>query len=215
MLVSEQLVQKIVSQVLTEVMPPVTREKTIPVELSARHVHLCQDDIDRLFQGRITRERDLSQPGQYLSKEKVRLIGPRGIIDRVAVLGPERTASQVEISTTDARTLGIETPLRQSGDIMGTPGVVLASAHGIVSLDVGLIIAGRHIHMPPEDAKAYGVSDGEIVSVHVRGSRPVIMEDVLIRVSDDFKLAMHIDLDEGNGCGCINGTPAVILRDGR
>jgi len=209
---AEQLVRRLVQQVLAEL--EAGGGNTIPVELSARHVHLCREDVEHLFGGVLTPSRELSQPGQYLCEEKVRLIGPRGVIDRVAVLGPVRPVSQVEISLTDARMLGIDTPLRQSGDIDGTPGIVLASAKGIVSLDRGLIVAGRHIHMPAVQAARFGVRDRDRVAVRVGGNRPVIMEDVLVRVSDDFRPAMHIDLDEGNGCGCVNGTPATILREG-
>ncbi len=210
MLLNDQLIGEIVQKVMAELSS--SEENTVPVELSARHVHLCQEDVDQLFNGTLTSERELSQPGQFLCAEKLRLIGPKGIIDRVAVLGPVRKESQVEISMTDARTLGIDTPLRQSGDILDTPGIVLASPYGIISLEQGVIVAGRHIHMPSADSTRFAVSDGDMVSVHVQGKRPVIMEDVLVRVSDNFKLAMHIDLDEGNGCGCINGTSAVIMQ---
>ena len=208
-LLQEQLIRQLVHAVLAEL--EAVQDDTIPVELSARHVHLCQADVDRLFGGTLSPSRELSQPNQYLAEEKVRLIGPRGVIDRVAVLGPVRPTSQVEISLTDARTLGIDTPLRQSGDITGTPGIILASSKGIVSLDQGVIVAGRHIHMPASAAARFGVRDKDRVAVRVKGSRPVVMEDVLVRVSDGYRLAMHIDLDEGNGCGCINGTPATIL----
>jgi propanediol utilization protein len=213
MIKDEGLVERLVREIVAQLSG--RRDNTIPVELSARHVHLCQEDVDRLFGGRLTPARELSQPNQYLCEEKVRLIGPRGVIDKVAVLGPVRKTSQVEISLTDARVLGVETPLRQSGDIQDTPGIILASSHGIVSLDQGVIVAGRHIHMPTGDAARFGVADGDRVSVRVQGNRPVIMEEVLVRVSDTFRLAMHIDLDEGNGCGCINGTPAVILEKDR
>lgn len=209
MIADEKLVQRLVREIVAQLSG--RQDNTIPVELSARHVHLSQEDVDRLFGGRLTPAKELSQPNQYLCEEKVRLIGPRGVIDKVAVLGPVRETSQVEISLTDARALGVETPLRQSGDIQGTPGIILASSHGIVSLDQGVIVAGRHIHMPTADAPRFRVADGDRVSVRVQGNRPVIMEEVLVRVSDTFRLAMHIDLDEGNGCGCINGTPAVIL----
>ncbi len=208
--VDDQLVRNLVVRVMDELKSS-SVSKSIPVELSARHVHLCQEDVDQLFGGVLTEDRELSQPGQFLCKEKVRLIGPKNIIDRVAVLGPVREESQVEISMTDARVLGIIAPLRQSGDIKGTPGIVLASTQGITSLSQGAIVAGRHIHMPPADAVRFGVSDGELVSVHVKGSRPVIMDDVLVRVNDNFNLAMHIDLDEGNACGCVNGTEAIIV----
>lgn len=206
----EQLVSQLVKAILAELNSTQDKDNTIPVELSARHVHLSKEDVDRLFGGKLTPGRELSQPNQYLCDEKVRLIGPKGVIDRVAVLGPARKTSQVEISLTDAHALGIETPLRQSGDIEDTPGIILASSKGIVSLEQGVIVAGRHIHMPASAAARFGVKDKDRVSVRVHGNRPVIMEDVLVRVSNDFRLAMHIDLDEGNGCGCINGTPATI-----
>lgn len=209
-IIPDELIHTLVQAILAEL--DAVRDDTIPIELSARHVHLCQADVDRLFGHKLTPSRELSQPNQYLAEEKVRLIGPRGVIDRVAVLGPVRPTSQVEISLTDARVLGIATPLRQSGNITGTPGIVLASSKGIVSLDQGLIVAGRHIHMPASQAARFGVKDKDRVVVRVSGSRPVIMEDVLVRVSDEYRLAMHIDLDEGNGCGCINGTPATIVR---
>jgi len=208
----EQLVSQLVKAILAELNATQDKDNSIPVELSARHVHLSEEDIARLFGGKLTPGRELSQPNQYLCEEKVRLIGPKGVIDRVAVLGPARKTSQVEISLTDARALGIETPLRQSGDIEDTPGIILASSKGIVSPERGVIVASRHIHMPGSAAVRFGVKDKDRVSVRVHGKRPVIMEDVLVRVSNDFRLAMHIDLDEGNGCGCINGTPATILH---
>ncbi|TYT74306.1 phosphate propanoyltransferase [Desulfobotulus mexicanus] len=184
----------------------------IPVELSARHAHLSEKDAITLFGAPLTRVRDLSQPGQFLCKERVRLIGPRGVIDNVAVLGPSRDSSQVEVSITDARSLGVETPVRQSGDVAGTPGIILASQNGVVGLEEGLIVAGRHIHMAPADAARFGVSDRDRVCVRLNSQRPVVFEDVLVRVNENFSLAMHIDLDEGNGCGWTKGVIAKIVR---
>ncbi|WP_136805654.1 phosphate propanoyltransferase [Desulfosediminicola flagellatus] len=175
--------------------------EAIPVELSARHAHLSEEDCLALFGGPLTHVRELSQPGQYLCKERVRLIGPKGVMDNVAVLGPARSSSQIEISKTDARILGIDAPVRQSGDTAGTPGIVLASQTGIVGLEEGVIIASRHIHMSPEDAKKFGVSDKDKVSVHFDSDRPLTLRDVLVRVHESFKLAMHIDPDEGNSAG--------------
>jgi propanediol utilization protein len=173
----------------------------IPVELSARHVHLSEEDAVALFGGPLTPVRELSQPGQFLCKERVRLIGSKGVMDNVAVLGPARSSSQVEISKTDARILGVDAPVRQSGDTSGTPGIILASQTGIVGLEEGVIIASRHIHMSPEDAKRFGVSDKDKVDVHFDSERPLTLKDVLVRVNDGFKLAMHIDPDEGNSAG--------------
>lgn len=177
------------------------QQKLIPVELSARHAHLSEADAIALFGHPLTPDRDLSQPGEFLSKERVRLIGPKGVIDNVAVLGPGRNSSQVEISKTDARILGINAPVRQSGDVKDSPGIILASESNIVALNQGLIVASRHIHMTPEDAVMLEVADKDMVSVRIESERPVILEDVLIRVSPQFKLAMHIDFDEGNSAG--------------
>lgn len=173
----------------------------IPVELSARHVHLSEDDAVALFGGSLTPVRELSQPGQFLCKERVRLIGPKGVMDNVAVLGPSRSSSQVEISKTEARILGVDAPVRQSGDTHGTPGIILASQTGIVGLEEGVIIASRHIHMSPEDAQKFGVSDKDKVDVHFDSERPLTLKDVVVRVDEGFKLAMHIDPDEGNSAG--------------
>ena len=185
----------------------------IPVEMSARHVHLSQADALALFGGPLTPVRELSQPGQYLCKERVRLIGPKGVMDNVAVLGPARDISQVEISLTDARSLGLDVPIRQSGDVQGTPGILLSSGTKIVALDQGVIVAGRHIHMSPEDARRLQVRDRDLVSVQMEGKRPAVFRDVLVRVHKDFRLALHIDADEANGCGCGPGTLARIVKD--
>ncbi|WP_163336000.1 phosphate propanoyltransferase [Desulfopila sp. IMCC35008] len=171
----------------------------IPVELSARHVHLSEEDALALFGGPLTPVRELSQPNQFLCKERVRLIGPKGVMDNVAVLGPSRSSSQVEISKTDARLLGVNAPVRQSGDTADTPGIILASQSGIVGLEEGVIIASRHIHMSPADARTFGLSDKDKVNVHLDSDRPVTLNNVLVRVDENFKLAMHIDPDEGNG----------------
>lgn len=186
---------------------------TIPVEMSARHVHLSQADAIELFGAPLTPVKELSQPGQYLCRERVRLIGPKGVMGNVAVLGPSRDVSQVEISLTDARALGIDVPIRQSGDLAGTPGILLSSGKKIIPLDQGVIVAGRHIHMSPDDARALNVTDRELVAVLMEGRRPAVFRDVLVRVHKDFRLAMHIDADEANGCGCGPGTRCRIVKD--
>lgn len=173
----------------------------IPIELSARHVHLSNDDAFALFGGPLTPVRELSQPAQFLCKERVRLIGPKGVMDNVAVLGPARPNSQIEISKTDARSLGIDAPVRQSGDTKGTPGIILASTAGIVGVEEGVIIAARHIHMSPDEATRLGVTDLDKVNVHLDTERAITLNDVLIRVNNDFRLSMHIDPDEGNSAG--------------
>lgn len=187
----------------------------IPVEVSARHAHLSEQDAITLFGAPLTPLRDLSQPGQFLCKERVRLIGPKGVMDNVAVLGPSRGSSQVEISKTDARLLGVEAPVRQSGDIDGSAGIIIASQNSIVGMEKGLIVASRHIHMHPDDAKKLGVADGDLVSVRLDTERPMVLEDVLVRVSDKFHLSMHIDADEGNSAGWKKGTCGRIIAKKR
>lgn len=188
--------------------------RAIPVELSARHLHLSAEHAGRLFGGDLTFDRQLSQPGQFLCKERVRLIGPKGILDNVAILGPTRTRTQVEISLTDARTLGVRAPIRHSGDLPGTPGIILASHLGLVGLDEGVIVAARHIHMPSDYARQQGIRDRQLVRVRMDCERPLILEDVLVRVAGDFSLAMHIDFDEGNACGWAAGQAQIIAGKG-
>ena len=189
----------------------VNTEDSIPVELSARHVHLSEKDAIELFGAPLTPARELSQPGQFLCKERVRLIGPKGVIDNVAILGPSRNNSQVEVSMTDVRALGAQGFVRQSGDIAGTSGIILASQTGLIALQEGLIVAARHIHMSTEDAKKFEVADNDMVSVRINGARPVVLEDVLVRVNDNFRLAMHIDSDEGNSSGWSNNVTGKIV----
>ena len=214
----EEVVKNVIDQLGGKTPNASACEKTndvIPVELSGRHVHLSEEDAKALFGGPLTLTRELSQPGQFLCKERVRLIGPKGVMDNVAVLGPARSRSQVEISKTDARILGIDAPVRQSGDVAGTPGIILASEMNIVGLEEGVIVAARHIHMSPEDAKKLCVSDNEKVSVRLESERPVILEDVVVRVNDSFNLSMHIDPDEGNSAGWNKSVPGRIISKGR
>jgi putative phosphotransacetylase len=209
--IDESLVRKIVTQVVALIGR--IDGQTIPVELSARHVHLSAEHATQLFGNSLTFDRPLSQPGQFLCKERLRLIGQKGILDNVAILGPVRKQSQVEISLTDARTLGVKAPIRHSGDLTGTPGIILASSKGLVAADEGVIVAGRHIHMPTDFARQHGISDRQLVRVRMDCERPLILEDVLVRVADDFRLAMHIDFDEGNACGWLAGRPAQIIDE--
>ncbi|MBQ7455101.1 MAG: phosphate propanoyltransferase [Clostridia bacterium] len=174
---------------------------TFPAEMSARHVHLSKEDLKTLFGlDQLERVRDISQPGQFLSGCRVRLIGPKGILDNVAVLGPIRGATQVEISATDARTLGIGAPVCLSGDLKDAAEIIL-QAGGAVITRKAAIVARRHVHMTPADAAAFGVANGECVSVRVLGSRPLILEQVPVRVSDQSALALHMDTDEANAAG--------------
>lgn len=170
------------------------------IEGSARHVHVSKEDLETLFgEGySLTNKRELSQPGQFLTEEKVRIEGPRGGIDNISILGPERAATQVEVSFTDARVLGVIPPVRESGDVAGSSPVKVIGPNGSVDLKEGCIIAKRHIHITPEDAEKYGLCDKETVAVRIDGDRALVFEEVVIRVSDKFRTRMHIDFDEGN-----------------
>ena len=170
------------------------------VETSARHLHLTQAAVDALFGTgyQLTKKKDLSQPGQYACAEKVEVVGPKGSL-MMSILGPTRPESQVEISYTDARALGVTAPIRESGDIAGTPGITLKVGENTLTLEEGVIIAKRHIHLTPEAAAEFGVADKEVVKVKVSGTgRTTIFDDVVIRVKDSFAPAMHIDTDECN-----------------
>lgn len=183
----------------------------VELEASGRHVHLTEAQAQVLFGHRLTEKRPLSQPGQYLCNERVTVIGPKGEFQNVAVLGPERSAGQVEISLTDGRTLGITPPVRMSGNVKGTPGVTLKGPMGEVRLPEGVICAQRHIHMTPEDAKKFGVSDKQAVCLQVFTGRPLIFQDTIVRVSDKFATFVHLDYDEANACGFQNGDLGRIL----
>ena len=172
----------------------------ILVETSARHVHLTKESVEILFgKGHeLTNKKDLSQPGQFACEEKVTVVGPRGSL-KASILGPTRPADQVELSLTDARTIGIAgVPVRESGDVAGSPGCVLEGPCGSVEIKEGVIAAKRHIHMTPADAEAFGVEDKQIVGVKLDTPRGLIFGDVVVRVNKNFALAMHIDTDESN-----------------
>jgi putative phosphotransacetylase len=171
------------------------------VETSARHVHLSPADLETLFGkgASLTIKKMLSQPGQYACEEKVTVVGPKKSIPNVSILGPVRGKTQVEVSATDARTLGIDIVIRESGDIAGTPGCKLIGPNGEIDILEGVIVAKRHIHLTPKDAEEMGLKDRQIVSVKVENDqRSVIFGDVVIRVREDFAAAMHIDTDESN-----------------
>jgi acetate kinase len=182
------------------------------VEISAHHIHLTQEHVEALFgKGhQLTKHADLSQPGQYACKEQLTIVGPKGRIERVRILGPARKYSQVEIAMTEQFKLGIAPPIRESGDIADTPGCILESPKGSVQIDRGVICALRHVHMSPEDALRYGVRDKSFVRVRIAGDRELIFGDVLIRVDPSFKLAMHIDTDEGNAANVKTGAQGHI-----
>ena len=183
----------------------------LELEASGRHVHVTKDQAIALFGHPLTPKRPLSQPGQYLANERVTVIGPKGEFQNVAVLGPERKEAQVEVSLTDARSLGIEAPVRLSGDVAGSPGAVLEGTRGRVELRQGVVAAKRHIHLTPEDAARFGVKDKQNVKLKVYTARPCVFEDVTVRISPDFASFVHLDYDEANACGFQKGDLGRIL----
>lgn len=178
--------------------------KKILVETSARHIHLTNEHIEILCGkgARLVNKKPLSQPGQFVTETRLDLVGPKNTIRNVVVLGPARSATQVEVSATDARTLGITAPIRESGDIKGSAGIKIVGPAGFIEITEGLIIAKRHVHMTPMDAIFFKVSDKQIVSVKVKSAdRTLTFGDVVVRVRNDFSLSMHIDTDESNAAG--------------
>ncbi len=175
------------------------------VETSARHVHVTQEHLETLFGkgATLTHKKDLSQPGQYACEERVTVVGPKGEMAGVSILGPVRPSTQVEIALTDARKLGLQAPIRESGDIAGSAGCKLVGPQGEVEISEGVIVAKRHIHMTTKDAEELNVKDKEIVNVKIdTEGRSLVFGDVVVRVNDNFALAMHIDTDESNAAAC-------------
>ena len=189
----------------------ITRRLFVELEASGRHVHVTAQQAEALFGHRLTPKRPLSQPGQYLANERVTVTGPKGEFREVAVLGPERKEAQVEVSLTDARTLGIDVPVRLSGDTAGTPGATLTGPKGKIVLPSGVIAARRHIHLTPEAAERFGVRGGQEVSLRTFTARPLTFHHVAVRVSEDFAPYVHLDYDEANACGFRPGDLGRIL----
>ena len=183
----------------------------VPLEASGRHVHLTKEQTQILFGHSLTPERPLSQPGQYLAKERVSIIGPKGEFHNVAVLGPERKEAQIEISLTDGKVLGLTPPIHLSGKVEGTPGATVSGPCGQVQVNRGVMAAQRHIHLSPEEGQRFGVTDGQTVRLQVFTNRPVIFEDVVVRVHPAFRGAAHLDYDEANACGFQKGDLGRIL----
>lgn len=189
-------------------------DKTVMVETSARHVHVTEETLEILFgKGyQLTKKKDLSQPGQFACEERVQVIGPKNSFPAVSILGPTRPADQVELSASDARSIGVAAPVRESGDIAGSGACKLVGPKGEVELKEGVIVAKRHIHMTPEDAENYGVKDKQVVSVKIDSpERSLVFGDVVVRVSPKFKLAMHIDTDESNAVMAGRDATGVIV----
>lgn len=204
----------LLDSIIDEVVKRVKEEAFIEVEASGRHIHLSKNDIEKLFGlgYELTKIKDLSQPGQYACKERVTVVGPKGNLENVIVLGPPREETQIEVSLTDALSLGVKPPIKLSGDLTGTLGVKIKGPVGEVNLEKGLMAAKRHIHVSKEDAEKFLVKDNDIVKVKVFGERPLIFDDVVVRVSNKYKTFMHIDYDEANACGFKGGTFARIIK---
>lgn len=188
----------------------ITKRLFVELEASGRHVHLTREAALNLFGHPLTPLKELSQPGQFVANERVSLITPKGRIDRVAVLGPERKDCQVELSKTDCVVLGLDAPIRASGDITGSPGLTLANGERTLRLRQGVIVAKRHIHMTPEDAAARKLTDGQTVKLRTLSSRPLVFEDVTVRVSPEYRTYAHLDFDEANACGYQKGDLGMI-----
>ena len=189
-------------------------KKTVLVETSARHIHLSKQDLETLFGAgyELTQVKELSQPGQFACKERVTVVGPKRTLENVSILGPTRSTTQVELSLTDARSIGVASPIRESGDIEGSGACKLVGPKGEVEIPCGVIAAKRHIHCTPEDAEKYGLTDKQIVNVKVEcDGRSLIFGDVVVRVNPTYALAMHIDTDESNAGSVSTGTMGEIL----
>lgn len=199
-------------QALQALTDAVLSQLFIDLEASGRHVHVTEAQAKTLFGHNLTPKRPLSQPGQYLANERVTIIGPKGEFQNVAVLGPERSEGQVEISLTDGKTLGVEPPIRLSGDITDTPHISLLGPKGRVDLPKGLIAARRHIHLTPADAARFHVTDGQVIKLQTFTRRPCIFDDVVVRVHKDFAAAVHLDYDEANACGFKSGDLGRIIQ---
>lgn len=215
---SEQDIREIVAGVLAQSGIARSAKKSegmeVPVEISAKHVHLTKEAVETLFgPGHcLTPKRPLSQPGQFLSEERVKLVTTKGELSNVAILGPVRSAIQVELSLTDARNLGVKAPICLSGDLEGAADVVIVGPEGVVTAREAAIVSKAHVHMTPDDARRYGVRDGESVDIRLNTERPVTLNDVLVRVSGDAALAVHIDFDEANAAQLAGAAAGLLLK---
>jgi putative phosphotransacetylase len=187
--------------------------KQVPIGVSARHIHLSDRHIEQLFGLRYYLKvlKELSQPGQFAAGETVAVVGPKGSFDKVRILGPARSKTQLEISRTDAFVLGVNPPVRESGHTEGTPGITLIGPVGEITIAEGVIVAARHIHFHTDDAAKWGIADKQLLTVKIDGERSLIFEGVIARVSDQYALDMHIDTDEANAAGAKTGDVALIL----
>lgn len=201
-------------QLIQAVLDAIPRAGLVEVEVSARHVHLTTSDLETLFGpgAKLTPKRPLSQPGQFLSEERVTIIGPKGRKERTAVLGPVRPATQIELSKSDCVELGVKAPVRESGDVKGSGSITIEGPCGQITVQEGAIIAQTHVHLTPDVARVVGVHDKQKVAVEVFTDRPVTFRDVVIRVSDRFSCRMHIDFDEANASLVSGFTLGKIIK---
>jgi len=208
-------IAKLVEAVITRVMLEKKRILTVPVGISNRHIHISPEDLEKLFGPghQLTKLKDLKQPGEFAAQETVILIGPKGIQQNVRILGPTRKQTQVEISRTDAFNLGVQAVVRESGKIEGTPGITIVGPYGAATLQQGVICALRHIHMTTTEAESLGLKDRSMVKVRVPGERETIFSQVLLRVSEDFLLEMHVDTDEANAAWIKNNDQVELILD--
>ena len=207
----EQLVSLVTQAVKAQLRP---RSRQVPVGVSMRHIHLSRREVDALF-GRtyqLTPLRPLSQPGQFACQECLDVIGPKGVLHRVRILGPERPEAQVELAQTDCRTIGVQAPVRPSGRVEGTPGVLLQGPRGVLSLSQGVIIADRHLHMSTAQAQAFGLSDGDVVRVEIGGGKPGVLDGVLVRAGGKYELDLHLDTDDANAFQLRQGQLVTVLE---
>ena len=212
---TEAELRTLVNKVIETVKDGNAAEGDIPIGISNRHIHLTKEHVEILFgkDYRLTKLKDLSQPGQYACKEQLTIVGPSmRAIEGVRVLGPERKKSQVEISRTDSYVLKVKPPVRESGDLDGSAPITIIGPRGIVTLEEGCIIANRHIHMSEEEANVFGVRDGDYADVEINGERRSLFYDVQIRVHKDFRLEMHIDTDDANAAGVANGFKVKLIK---
>jgi putative phosphotransacetylase len=211
---NQQAIQTIAEEVVQQLLKKDSKTSKIPMAVSARHCHLSQSDLEVLF-GKgyeLTKKADLTQTGQFAANETVMIAGPRGWIEKVRILGPARTLTQVEVSKTDSVKLGLMPPIRASGNIKDSASITLVGPLGSIYKKEGLIIAQAHIHMNPENAQEFGVENGEFVQIKVDGERPVSFEKVLIRISPKYKLEMHMDTDEANASLITSGQIGSIAK---
>ena len=212
--IERKVIEEIVINTVKKLMAEKDAPNRVPLGVSNKHLHLTQEHVEILFgKGQqLTNMKDVKQPGQFACEECVKIIGPKGEFPKVRVLGPARNETQIELSMTDARTLGVNVPIRESGKLEGTPGLILEGPCGRVELDHGAIAALRHIHMTPDIAEQLGLKDGDCVGVESSGLRPTLFRDVLVRVSPKYAYEMHIDTDEANAAGLKNNDILKIVK---